>query len=637
MKKYFLIFLILAINFSFSQKSKEQKIDSLKIALSYSKEDTIKVNTLNNLSSSLYLDDTKDGMRYADAALKLATKLKWQKGIGISLNNLGRCARASSNFSESLNYFYKAIKINENLEDKSSLAFSYNGLGLISHDLENFPKALNYFQKSLQLNTALKNQNEAAKNLNNIGSCLEKTNHLKKALHYYKKSLEYSIQNKDTLYIGFALTNIGITYNKLKDFPKAIEYINKSIRLYKDDSRLFNVYNKFELGRSYYLMGLDLPAGNKREQLLKKSLDLLYYSAQSFEKYNSLNDVQESYAYISKIHEELNNSQLALGYLKKSTQLKDSIFSTKIKDQIQNLDSQRKIDLRDQQIQIQELKIKSNSRLVYLLITITLVIALLLIVFFRLFLSKRKTSLLLEEKNKKISEINSQKDKFFSIIAHDLRGPFNGFLGLTELLAEDIDSMTTEEIKFAAVNMRNSAKNLFRLLENLLEWSRMEQNLISFVPKELVLMPIVLECIATIQDSAHNKEIEINTNISENTKVFADNNIIQAVIRNILSNAIKFTPKGGSIIIEAKEDNTKTTISITDTGIGIDPQMIENLFQLDMQTSRKGTDDEPSTGLGLILCKEFMEKHGGEIWIESEEEKGTTFYFSFPKENNFPT
>jgi len=630
MKRIILLtFLFLFIANVFAQN--KRITDSLKTELSKAKEDTTKVNILNNLSSSLYLDDTKEGMRYADAALKLATKLKWNKGIGISLNNLGRCARADSNYSESLNYFYKAIKINENLENKSALAFSYNGLGLISHDLEDFQKALNFFQKSLQINTTLKNQDQIARNLNNIGSCLERSNHLKKALNYYKKSLEYSTRIKDTLYIGFGLTNIGITYNKLKNFPKAIEYINKSILLYNDDSRLFNLYNKFELGRTYYLMALELPTGNKREQLLKNSLDLFDYCAKNFQKFNSLNDVQESYSYISKINEELKNSQLALTYLKKSIQLKDSIFSTKTKDQIQNLDSQRKIDLRDKQIQIQELQIKSNTRLMYLLITITLVIALLLIVFFRLFLSKRRTSLLLEEKNKKISEINSQKDRFFSIIAHDLRDPFNGFLGLTELLAEDLESMTPKEIQFAAVNMRSSAKNLFRLLENLLEWSRMEQGLMPFMPQENLLLPIVSESLVTLQDLANAKEIKINTNIPKNTKIFADNNIIHAVIRNILSNAVKFTPVGGSIAIHVNENDKDTTISITDTGIGMNVKMVDNLFRLDVQTNRKGTNDEPSTGLGLILCKEFMEKHGGKIWVESEEGKGTTFYSSFPK------
>jgi signal transduction histidine kinase len=258
------------------------------------------------------------------------------------------------------------------------------------------------------------------------------------------------------------------------------------------------------------------------------------------------------------------------------------------------------------------------------LISITTAVAILLGLFFRLYLSKRRT-------NKIISNINNQKDKFFSIIAHDLRGPFNGFLGLTELMAEDIDNMTTEEVKFAAVNMRSSAKNLFNLLENLLNWSRMEQHLIPFDPKEYTLKPIILDSILTLQDTAKNKEITINITISDKIEVFADINMIQAVIRNIVLNAIKFTPKNGRINIYAEENDENTIISITDSGIGMSSNIIENLFKLDVQNNRIGTNEEPSTGLGLILCKEFIEKHDGKIWVESTEGKGSTFSFNLPK------
>jgi signal transduction histidine kinase len=266
-----------------------------------------------------------------------------------------------------------------------------------------------------------------------------------------------------------------------------------------------------------------------------------------------------------------------------------------------------------------------------LLFTISTAVAILLGLFFWLYLSKRKTNVQLKEKNKTISNINTQKDKFFSIIAHDLRGPFNGFLGLTELLVNDLDFMTNEEIQFAAGSMKSSANNLNRLLENLLEWSRMEQGLIAFKPQEYKLKSVVDECVLTFKDIAQKKAIKINYSIDEEITVFADNNILHAVVRNILSNAVKFTPKGGNVIIQVNEDDTNTTISITDSGIGMNPKMVENLFRLDVQTNRKGTNDEPSTGLGLILCKEFVEKHNGEIWLESVEEQGTTFYFSFPK------
>jgi signal transduction histidine kinase len=237
---------------------------------------------------------------------------------------------------------------------------------------------------------------------------------------------------------------------------------------------------------------------------------------------------------------------------------------------------------------------------------------------------------LLLDKNEEISNINKQKDKFFSIIAHDLRGPFTGFLGLTELLAEDIDEMDKDEIQFAAVNMRTSATNLNRLLDNLLEWSRMEQGLIPFSPKENNLDEVVNDCVAPLLVTAAKKEITIETSITQNLKIFADQNILQSVIRNFLSNAVKFTPRNGSVKIDARQDSNNTVISIADNGIGMSAKMIENIFKIDLKTNRIGTEDEPSTGLGLILCKEFVEKHNGKIWIESEVNQGSTFHFSLP-------
>jgi signal transduction histidine kinase len=397
---------------------------------------------------------------------------------------------------------------------------------------------------------------------------------------------------------------------------------------------LYNGYNYFELGRANYFLSLIEPNLKQKNKFRKESILFLNKSIICFQKIKSYLELQESYSYLSIVLQKNGNYKEALDYYQKYSNLKDSIFSTDNKIKLSNIESQRKIDLKDKQIEIQNLKIKSDQRKVYLLITITGAVIILLGLFLWLYLSKRKTNQLLNDKNKIISGINKQKDKFFSIIAHDLRGPFNGFLGLTELLAKDIDSMDKEEIQFAAENMRSSATNLNRLLENLLEWSRMEQGLIPFDPKENQLLPVVSECVSTLKDAANNKEIKIQTLIDEKTTVFADDHISQAVIRNILSNAVKFTPKGGSIVIQGKEDDKNTTITIKDSGIGMDPKMVGNLFQLDVKTNRKGTDDEPSSGLGLILCKEFIEKHGGEIWVESEEGKGSIFYFNFPKNKN---
>lgn len=234
-------------------------------------------------------------------------------------------------------------------------------------------------------------------------------------------------------------------------------------------------------------------------------------------------------------------------------------------------------------------------------------------------------------KNEQLVKAHAEKDKFFSIIAHDLRSPFNGFLGLTQIMAEELLYLTKDELQNIAISMRNSATNLYRLLDNLLEWARMQQGLIPFNPKELDLFPIVDEIIMMMMELSKRKGIEITCNISENLVVFADINMLQTVTRNLVSNAVKFTRNRGKISISAKGTNdSNVEISVEDSGIGMSHKMIDNLFKLDVQTNRKGTEGEPSTGLGLLLCKEFIDKHGGKIWAESEEGKGSAFYFTFP-------
>ena len=231
-----------------------------------------------------------------------------------------------------------------------------------------------------------------------------------------------------------------------------------------------------------------------------------------------------------------------------------------------------------------------------------------------------------------LQKVNSEKDKFFSIIAHDLRSPFNGFLGLTQLMAEQLPTMTMEDIHLIAVSMQNSATNLFRLLENLLEWSRMEQGMIPFKPEEIQLRESADKSIAIVLENAHAKDIEIKISIASGIVVYADSNILQTVIRNIVSNAVKFTPKGGKIKVNAfTNGENRVQVSITDSGIGMKPDMLANLFKLDVPTGRPGTEGEASTGLGLILCKEFVEKHGCKLWAESEVGKGSTFSFTVPQ------
>jgi len=231
-----------------------------------------------------------------------------------------------------------------------------------------------------------------------------------------------------------------------------------------------------------------------------------------------------------------------------------------------------------------------------------------------------------------LKDLNTSKDKFFSIIAHDLRSPFTSFLGLTEILDEEFDSLPKEELLSIISSLRASASNLYQLLENLLQWSLLQREIIRFEPKTRFLLPLVTNCIEVITIPAKQKEIEISIEIPGNLEITADVHMLQTIIRNLVSNAIKFTNRGGNIRISGTFTEEQIyLITVKDSGIGISVERQKEIFRLDANNKTKGTEGELSTGLGLILCKEFVEKHGGKIWVESSEGKGSTFYFTLKK------
>ncbi len=239
------------------------------------------------------------------------------------------------------------------------------------------------------------------------------------------------------------------------------------------------------------------------------------------------------------------------------------------------------------------------------------------------------THLKLYKQSKELKELNATKDKFFSIIAHDLRGPLSGLIGLAEMMSDDTLPFEPEEKKDLMCDLRDSARNIYNLLENLLEWSQMQRRQISFAPQMLLVHEIIHEVLTIVAELARKKAIEIVVDIPQEEKVFADTNMLQTVIRNLVTNAIKFTPQEGTITLSTKHPNGKEVLfMVKDSGIGMDTEMVENLFRMDAKISRIGLDGEAGTGLGLLLSKEFVEKHGGKLWVESEEGKGSTFYFT---------
>jgi len=240
----------------------------------------------------------------------------------------------------------------------------------------------------------------------------------------------------------------------------------------------------------------------------------------------------------------------------------------------------------------------------------------------------------IEEKNiaygLELEKLNLQKDKFYSIIAHDLKSPFNSILGYLELLNENVRTYDIEKTEKMLGIITTSANNTFSLLEDLLIWARSQSGKMPFEPKILPLNEICQFVIGNLEQTAANKNITIKHSAKEGITVFADSDMLKTILRNLASNAIKFTNPGGRIDFSATQTDSNLTISVSDTGIGIRPEVMQTIFDFTKTLTTKGTQNESGTGLGLSLCKEFVGKHGGEIWVESEVGKGTTFNFTMP-------
>jgi PAS domain S-box-containing protein len=249
----------------------------------------------------------------------------------------------------------------------------------------------------------------------------------------------------------------------------------------------------------------------------------------------------------------------------------------------------------------------------------------------------KEARLKLEKYNKNLLELNKTKDKFFSIIAHDLRNPYSSMIGFSELLLEDLEKLSMDEIRDSLKIIRNSAKNSLNLLENLLAWSRLETGRMHFDPSKVVLTDLVDEVVNVLFSLAYRKKIEINNMVESDVLLHSDKNMLNTILNNLVMNAIKFTPIGGEINIYATRMATDAEtgrdfykISVADTGIGMDAEFCKQLFTQNKPVSNPGTEKEQGTGLGLLLSREMVERHGGKISAESIPGKGSVFSFLIP-------
>jgi len=478
--------------------------------------------------------------------------------------------------------------------------------------------------------------------LNNLGIIYNDNKENQKAIEYYSKSLVYAKQLNDDDGISTAMNNIGLIYVEMGQIEKGIDYyfqsLNYSVKLF-DKYSYSNTFNN--IAQAY------IKAGN-----LQKAEEYVNIALPLAKKITQLDVIQESFQILAIIYSKKNQYSKAFEYQGLQLAYNDSLYTQQKTSSILEMQTRFETEAKEKEIQllkkdneISALEVERHKNTQKYLVISSLLFLILAIVIFISLRVKKKTNILQSQKNKELEltnqklikseqnlmELNATKDKFFSIIAHDLKNPFNALLGFSELLERNYDTYTKAEIKEYINVIYESSQSLFKLLDNLLQWSRAQTGSITYNPEPFELLQLIKQEVSYLQLNADKKKIAIKVLVNESIKVHADKNVISSVIRNLINNAIKFTNTNGRVEIWAQTVADEIEVSITDSGIGIDNNDLNNIFLLNNSLSNKGTANEEGTGLGLLLCKEFIEMNNGRIWATSTKGKGSTFYFTLPK------
>jgi signal transduction histidine kinase/Tfp pilus assembly protein PilF len=644
------------------------------------KDDKETAKILNNYGALYYTNNQYEkALDYYKKALAIREKLGDKSEIAKTFKNLAELYLRWGKYDKALDYHQKLLAMWESDGNKSEIANSYNSIGEIYFELGQNYTALEYFLKEIKLRDEMGDKEKMDDFLYNIAKIYYTMQNYPKAIEYYQKALKLTLAGGNKIKIGQTLTSIGNTYYDWKKYNQALYYYNKSLKIAEEQGS--------KIGKAIILNNIGLVYKNlgnyqKALEYCKQSLDIRIAEKQKIELFYPLTSIAE-------IELKLGDYEKALGYLNQALQLaqednqkkliKDSYYLlhevyamsgdyktalayhklySDLKDSLSIEESNKKFT--EAQVKWEsEQKEKENRLLLHtkelqrnFFFVILGLLVLLLFVILNRYLNKHKANKLLNEKNQQINsqhnkleemyrelqlkeetlrEANATKDKFFAIIAHDLKNPLHSITLSSDLLINKFRQMSGEQLLDLINSIYKSGKHLSSLLENLLQWSRTQSGKIEFDPIMFDIHELCVENISLLIGNATKKKIQIQNEVKDSIFVYADPNMISAVIRNLISNAIKFTHEYGLVTVNASEESNYIEISVTDNGIGISDEDIKKLFRLDIHHTTIGTSKEKGTGLGLILSKEFVEINGGKIWASSKLGNGAVFKFTLPK------
>jgi signal transduction histidine kinase len=621
--------------------------------------------------SAQFKDDSTKARRYIQMAYQKAVQNHQPWLQARALCDLGDTFAAGSEYERAIPVYRKALALYTRLNDPANRVNCHKLIGLCYYNLDQGDKAIDEFFEGLKL--CEKDTLTSAKLLSNIAMTNVRMTNRTDAIRYYREALALNsaignyegmavnynglgeiyklIQRPDSALVDYAKAR---KLSKKRDFRAIVLYNMAGIYINDPDSLVKAVACLNQSWAEFRKLGM-----NQYEAEYQQSMGFIFFKSgqyqsaiQALTRSIELNDqfnrglkIKATCENIlAKIYEKTGDYRAALEHTKRHIQYANSMALKEKYDQIANLEKRYESEKKEREIerlaaqqQITLIRLRKNKQLKELGIAGVALLLLLAFLIWLKYLDKKKTNIVLEEKNKVIVQsehelrvLNASKNKFFSIIAHDLKNPLHTVLGYADLLNKEYDRFGDEDRRKFAHHIYQSTNNIFRLLQNLLEWSRTQTGRMNFSPAIVEYQRLLDNSLNVLKALADQKNIVIKTGNDPELKIFADPFMIETVLRNLINNAIKFTPEGGQIEVSAKKADGQVVVSVSDTGIGISEEETQNLFRIDSKVKRKGTNNEEGTGLGLILCHEFVSRHHGKIWVESTPGKGSEFIFSIP-------
>jgi signal transduction histidine kinase len=648
------------------------RIDSLESAVGHASDDTQKARALIALSYEYQYVNHNRSRTTAEQALTLATANNLGKETFEAYGQLALLASLSGDYNTALKYDNSNLDHAIKQKDSSAIAAVLNYIGNDYHDLERYDEAYYYFTQSHKVAAAIHDSLRMVKSLHNVGTVFSELGQYEIALQHFDFARRIGEKIKDDDGLAYMLDEKAKVFLKTKDYDKAREALAAAIKVIRDrnlsviEHRVLTGYAKLALALGEYdkaLMYYDSAYELHRkhdnefgvaetnlgksgvylaEGKFKEAEALLLETSKTARQLNATRLETDSYRQLSELAEQRGDFKNALRYYKNHKALEDSVFSQEMMQKLYQSQLRFATEGKDSEIasltkskKEQEDILKRRDFLFNIMIVVLALCAVLLFTIYRSGQRRIRINRLLMEhqaeikkRSVELEQLNQVKDKFFSIISHDLRSPMNALAGILDLAEKK--HLDPKEFTQLTKELRVQFNHTKTLINNLLDWTLLQMDKLK-IHEDRVELHAMVEENFKLFSALQVKNTQMQNLIKPGTCAKADTNMVNLVFRNLILNAIKFTEVGGVVTVAATEKNNLIEISITDNGVGISPDVQKILFEKTTGYSTRGTANEKGTGLGLILCKEFVERNGGSIWLESEVGKGSTFFFTLKK------